>query len=281
MKENPAWANRALKEHWSELKATQLPLPIGKSGGKFEELGCGHYGCVLETPDSDIVFKLTSDPTEAEFIQLASPFGWPDGIVRYHAIVPLDFTFRRRQVYAIWREAAFNVGELYPTKLWSKAREGDYEARSQREFETYLLAFKDHAARFRDTLKRSKDPGALFAESKELEQWARDQISYEDAIGRPVGYGERAFPYNVVGPKGAERLAVSWRACEIIAETMANTYLADSVGQAFEFYMERGFLLADVHAGNIGQVKRDDGDWEPWVITDPGHVVALEKTPLS
>lgn len=269
MIENPPWADRALKLNWDAVEAAGLPLPVRSSQKwKFEELGCGHYGCVMETSDPTIVFKLTSDPTEAEFIQLAKPLGWPNGIVRYYAIMPLDFTFRRRTVYAIWREAAFDVGGLQPRYGFDRQ---DYELRSRQDFTHNLTAFKENAARFRDQLKRSKKPDALWAEAKRLEQWAWNNVGLEDAQG---AWG---FRY-INNQRGAYRLAASYRACAVIAETMEHTYLSDLVGGAFSFYMDNGFLLADVHAGNVGRVNREDYDpgEGPWVITDPGHVVVLD-----
>lgn len=270
MQSNPPWANRALKQNWSVVKATaeqfELPLPIETGTWKFEEFGCGHYGCVIPTGDSEIVFKLTSDSSEAEFIRLAEPLGWPEGIVKYFAIVPLDFTFRKRTVFAIWREAAFNVGELY-------------EDRSAKEFARNLNIFRDHASRFRGQLKHSKNPEKLWEEARRLDQWAWDNFSVEQAKEKRRGrYGDRGFSYFYPAfqyLRGAQRLAASWRACEVIAEQMESTELSDLVGAALGFYMEQGFLLADVHEGNVGQVKREDYRSMPWVITDPGHVVVL------
>ena len=247
-------------------------MPVSSGHWEFEELGCGHYGCVIPTRRDDIVFKLTSDPTEGEFIQLAQPLGWPEGIVRYDALIALTFTYRRRPVFALWREAAYNVGKLHPGYNYDRR---DWKIRKRFEFIANLDRFKDHAARFRDQLKRSKDPSALWAETKELEQWAWDNVGVDDAEGKlpSVGYGRRSYRY-IEAHRSAQRAALSLRACAIIATSMEHTELSDSVGAAFSFYLENGFLLADVHAGNVGQAKRED-DWMPWVITDPGHVVVL------
>jgi len=281
MIENPPWSDRALKQNWGAIKTAAysqgLPMPEGDiERWKFEELGCGHYGCVIDTEDPGIVFKLTSDPTEAEFIQLAEPLGWPEGIVKYYAIVPLDFTFRKRTVFAIWREEAFDVGQLSPGY---GADNRDYEVRLRREFELQLLRYKDHAARFRDGFKKSKDPQALLEKSKQLEDWAWDYISeYSDMAvdGRPSSpYGNYPRNYSIDNFRGAERMALSWRACQYIAEMMGSTDMMQYVGEAFGFYMDNGFLLADVHIGNVGKVAREDYYKPIWVITDPGHVVVL------
>jgi hypothetical protein len=277
MRGNPPWADKALKKNWPSIaeiaREKGLPLPVGESSGKWDELGCGHYGCVLETEDDAVVFKLTSDPTEAAFIQAAAPLGWPAGIVEYFALAELDFTFRRRPVWAIWREAAFDVGQLEPPY---GADRRDYEVRSRREFGALLDRFRTHADRFRTALKRTKRPVRVLAEAKELSDWAWRAVGYDEARGDADVWRKFAFLDN---QRGAYRLASSWRACEIIAEYMANTYLADSVGGALEYYLTANILLADVHGGNIGKAmgreSYDEGEG-PWVITDPGHAVFVE-----
>lgn len=289
MLSNPPWADNALKLNWSLIETIArergLPLPANSGNWKFKELGCGHYGCVISTSDPGIVFKLTSDPTEAEFIKLAEPLGWPDGIVKYHAIAPLPFTFRKRKVFAIWREAAHEVGRLDPGGF---AGRKDYDARMRHDFAVNLNRFKDHAARFRDQLKAAKDPVALLKSSKEnAEKWAWDTVGVEDASGvdeygkgasvrRAHGFGRRMYGI-IERQTGARKLAASWRACWIVAEQMDSSPESDLVGGAFMFYMENGFLLADVHTGNVGKANREDykPGQGPWVITDPGHVVVL------
>jgi hypothetical protein len=272
---NPPWANRALKQSWPTIESAGLPLPVMSGKWKFEELGCGHYGCVIPTTDESIVFKLTSDPTEAEFIQLAAPLGWPDGIVTYYKIIELDFTYRKRTVFAIWRQAAFNVGELLRGIGYRRRSDMDYEDRARHEFADHLVAFSVHAGTYRDILKRSKNAQKLFNESQRYIQWAWDNFSTDEAkgeIGGPLGVRHwPAFSHY----RGAYKLAALWRACEVMAELMEHTYLSDNVGGALGFYMENKFLLADVHLGNIGQVKHEDYDGMYWAITDPGHVVVL------
>ena len=48
---------------------------------------------------------------------------------------------------------------------------------------------------------------------------------------------------------------------------------------AFEFYLDKGILLADVHTNNVGVIEyRDeyaDRHSTTWAITDPGHAVFL------
>ena len=136
------------------------------------------------------------------------------------------------------------------------------------------MQFKDNAARFRDALQRSKDPSGLLEESKRHEQWAWDYVGEDEAYGEDIGYGHYEYRF-MDGLRGGQRMAASWRACQYIAEIMGSTDTMYLVGNAFEFYMDNGFLLADVHTGNVGKVRREDYSDGIWVITDPGHVVVL------
>lgn len=71
-----SFVNRVLSDNWAMITAAVPPdaLPISHAAGPrskrrvFDELGCGHYGCVLPTRASHIVCKVTTDPTEANFV---------------------------------------------------------------------------------------------------------------------------------------------------------------------------------------------------------------------
>jgi len=64
----------------------------------FKEFGCGHYGCVFPTTVDNMVFKLTSDASEAAFVATALKLpDWPDGMIRYHRIVELSGEKHRRR----------------------------------------------------------------------------------------------------------------------------------------------------------------------------------------
>jgi len=268
MHSNPPWSDRLIKTNLEEMRESGMPMP-----DLDDELGTGHYGAVYSTEDPEIVFKVTSDPTEAHFIKKATPLGFPDGIVEYYAIIDMEGTFRKRGTYGIWREAAFVVG--LPHQDFGR---DDYQKRSLRDFRNHLDWFKTAAAVARDTLKRSKDPAALFSESKRYEQWAWDNISTDEAMPPMVYGGMRREPLK--GYRGSQRVAAAIRACAVVAENMEHTYLSDLVGGALSFYLDNGILLADVHGNNVGRVaRRDDYDEGegPWVITDPGHAVFLDE----
>jgi hypothetical protein len=86
-------------------------LPINGGSEQFTELGCGHYGCVLPTSDPNVVLKVTTDDTEAEFSELAYTLVAPI-CVTYHRTIHLDTKHQNRNVYLLWRDAAHNVGKL-------------------------------------------------------------------------------------------------------------------------------------------------------------------------
>ena len=271
---NPPWADKALRLEWDEIEAIaaakNLPMPTPAGKRKFVELGCGHYGCVFSTEEEDIVFKLTTDSTEAEFIQLAMPLGWPSGIVEYLAIGPLTSRYKNRPMFALWRESAFEVGQLLRYSYdFSRSDRGEYIRFGRR-----LEQFKAHAARVRDSLKKKP---SRWQEAKALTDWAWEYVGMDDAEGERqyASLNPRNFYPRIESLRGAQRVAASWRACELLAEVMEHEYLASEVGGALGFYLEKGILLADLHSGNIGQVHRADFSKPPWVITDPGHSVVV------
>ena len=113
----PRWVTLVLKKEYRTIAQAfgeqYLPRDVDKN-----ELGTGHYGTVFSTADPGKVLKITSDPTEAEFVRFLGTLpekkrNWDEelsGLVRYYGIVALESTYRRRQVNAILREAAHTVG---------------------------------------------------------------------------------------------------------------------------------------------------------------------------
>ena len=109
---------RILNAHWADVVASTTPdlLPVNEARGRkakaFTSYGCGHYGCVFPTSRPNVVLKITTDPSEAEFVKTAMQIGrWPDGIVVYYQIKAIGDTYRGRGVHLIWREEAHNIDE--------------------------------------------------------------------------------------------------------------------------------------------------------------------------
>lgn len=257
------WVDKTLRENWKRLekRVPERLLPRMVAHGKrfrVEDYGCGHYGCVAPTADPGVVFKLTTDGSEASFVSHALKIGeFPEGIVRYERIFQVpDASFRKRAIYMIWREEAYDIGEL-----------DDREALGR------LYSFKTWAHDARERLSAAQNPHKTLVEVKGLKNWAHRLVALDD-----IELDSRNWMRKGGRPPGLRAAyAIAWdvRAAEIIAELMANEHAAYLIGQAFEFYIEHGILLADVHKGNVGRVSREDYREKMWAITDPGHMMPL------
>jgi hypothetical protein len=73
------------------------------------------------------------------------------------------------------------------------------------------------------------------------------------------------------------RLAWEHIQLEIVAAEITRTGAAPLVGPALGFYLQHGILLADVHFGNLGEIVLPGSTKWELVITDPGHMVPLDK----
>lgn len=289
---NPAWVDAALTEAWPALQASLAPPIVTKKGKKqhAEELGCGHYGCVLATSRPDVVLKVTTDPTEAAIVTLLLRHRdlQQDGIVRYLEVQKLPGERRGRALFAIWREAAYDVGDVVPL--------GRSETRDARDARYRLNRFKAWANEVRMTLGRQADPWPLLAEAQRPVTQARARNYVDLAEGDVYGdpFPRKTDPWASARYGGGGRiedavvikhwpireqplkLAVLLHALEQTAQFLGSNREAYLVGQALENLLDQGVLLADVHANNIGRVNRPDHEGAV-VITDPGHAVFLRR----
>lgn len=269
------WIDRSASAVWSRIVAASpkpewIPRHTTKRGGKVtvEEFGCGHYGCVMPTSDENVVAKITSDATEAVFVSAALGLGFgeeTEGIVGYYGVYELPNEHRGRKTFILWREAATEVGLPH---AWGDS----YEHRRVQNLSRYLGLFKTFAGAARDALRRVADPFAMLDEAKRLKDWAWDRGARID-VEAPRGIRHQAVPRELENVKGAYRVALALRLCDVVAELMQNTDGSDLIGSTLRYYLGEGILLADVHANNVGKVERTSG----WVITDPGHAVGLEE----
>lgn len=120
--ENPAWVTNILSKHFVALeeqvppqwlpKLTKPGTSRGKLVASLKEYGCGAYGCVLPTLDPNVVLKLTTDDTEAQFAyEMAHTLSVPV-VVKYHLTRALPDKYKGRQAYLLWRDSAERVGEV-------------------------------------------------------------------------------------------------------------------------------------------------------------------------
>jgi hypothetical protein len=78
----------------------------------LETLGCGAYGCVMGALDPDVVLKVTTDVTEAEFAAHRAATLSVPVTVGYYSVLALAERHAGVPVYVLWREAAADVGKL-------------------------------------------------------------------------------------------------------------------------------------------------------------------------
>jgi hypothetical protein len=227
--ENPAWATHAIADAYEILEQRvppewmpQLdrvrPGPRGTLQGKFIEFGCGKFGCVFPTLSEDTVLKITTDRSEAEFAAGASSDLTMPIVTEYRMVMSLAARYEGRPIYLLWREAAFNVGELGASIGGKRGHEVEKTIHEQHEAAHAVL--------------------------------------------------ER-----VVGGRDARRELVAWR--DAVQRMMQIPQLKFVATGMLRELADHGLFLGDVHGGNIGQVDRE-GD-EPWVVTDPGHVVVIDQ----
>lgn len=284
------WTHPILRTHWDALARwvgdeERLPEVFRGPRGTLsvEPLGCGNYGCVLRTSALDVVVKVTTDPSEAAFVAtvlgMRSP---PDGLVRYHAIAQLPGSYSRRNVYAIWREEAFDVGSTPAADLLARQ---DFDGREARLFLRRLTAFKAAAAEARTTLQASARHDALLAEAEADRRDARGRVveafSEERSLGSDMFTSRAAVLSFLKRRRGAQRVSAALELCEFQASMMGGEYGAE-IGLCLSRLMTDGILLADVHHHNIGRAMREDygPDGLP-VITDPGHAYYLVGEPYD
>lgn len=269
---NPPWVDRIVNAHWDEL-ATQVPaswMPVAakmtRTGRRtLAEFGCGSYGCVMPTSEPGIVFKVTSDASEAAFVSAYFSIGnFNPGIIKYYKIVELHDSHFKRRTFAIWRHEAENVGEIRYDM--TGRYDEKYGRGSVREFLHNISLFQRYAAAVRRYVTKSKNPAKLLVDAEA----AHDRAWHDYVDGKQ--YTNFGIPYDIARVKIA---------LDQLTEEMANTHAGNLVGSALSFYLEHGILLADVHLGNIGETTPEDfSSWE-LVITDPGHMVPLDPKWLS
>ena len=286
---NPAWADRILTASYdavvARVGAERAPVVASESkSGKlhFEELGCGHYGCVMSTQSKDIVFKLTSDASEAAFVAAALSLDeWPTGLIRYYDLFELAQQHRGRRVFGLVRQEAYDVGGLISATVYrgSSSLQAKYEQRygkqSLREMARYLHQWLHTAAKMRDQLRRSKDPAALLDDAKSSYDTAWHLYAEDRGFETKGGTWGPSLRVVRSWHKGATAFELRRILLEQTAMEMANTHAGYLIGEAFGFYLEHDLLLADMHMGNIGEADVEGHEEMELVITDPGHMVPL------
>lgn len=272
--ENPTvWATEILARNWERIskhvEADWMPVfdTVTSKGAEIiaevKEYGCGIYGCVMATIDQDVVFKITSDVSEVEFIEKVIPMLGdepPPGIVEYVAQpLRLEGTYRGGPVFGVWREEAYDVGELNTVLHGSALELIERVISLQQKAGTaaYVVLEKcdDRETVYKDALGLRSEMLANFDTiDSGMSPWVKWQRNYKE--------------------EPATHLAMAMALHERCNEFLAGNEHVGVVARTLLDCLEHGVLIADVHPGNIGRVDRGDGR-SLWVITDPGNVGVL------
>jgi hypothetical protein len=238
-----------------------------------EVLGpCGHYGCVWSTNRPGIVFKVTTDQTEALFIALLKyleenkNFKIPPGITNYLGVFKLKGryeTYETRPVYCLWRQEAFDVGEdldidgnvksiKWEFPLAQKfSQDFDYSSFHRIVFDmlTNLNTWRSYGYQ---VMVRLRELRKELGKTKYYE-WLDE--SFEDTV-----------------EDSDNQLGWEMREARAAAERLTVNPFGNLVGEALLSFYEQKILVVDIHAGNLGHVQDRKG--LP-VITDPGFAILL------
>lgn len=264
---NALWVERIMRRRWQALKREVGPdLLPARRDGRMIDYGCGLYGCVLPVSPG-IVLKITTDASEAAFVAAAMTMPWPPGIVQYGAALAIPDRYNNRPVFLLWREEAYEVGALTGyTDPKRNRRYHEYEAEFGRSaitsFYTRLRDFRNDAEEIYELLVDEKDQARFL-----------DEVGFNQQL---IAEGERWMP----GPQDWAAMAAHYaHNCAIYATQLSSLPFGSSIGEALGYYLERGMVLADVHLGNIGEVRDDPADTEDWdlAIIDPGVMVPLHR----
>jgi hypothetical protein len=285
---NPPWIDKVLHANWAELErrvgTAMMPIhatsgPPRKTDPGYTEYGCGHYGCVFATGTKNVVCKVTSDESEIRFVNycIDNKITFPEGIVTYYAIAKVSDKHWKRPVSVLWRQEAWDVGELTTSKL--RGRHIDWK--EQEEIDTHRLtaSISTCGATVRESLGRK--PAAILSSFKSHDQMDRARnIAGEFELTAPDPMMLDTMLQNLPGPERRAQVAISLYhlLSEILENDSATGY---RIGQAFSYFFDHGILLADVHRNNIGKIlprSEDEGSDLYWAITDPGHAVFVGST---
>lgn len=176
--DNPPWVAKVLAKTFESMEHGIPPkwLPqqgaLGSRGttitSRVDELGCGAYGCALPTLDPNVVLKVTTDETEAQFAEKLSKTLVVPVVTRYEAVMLTDMEHDGRPVALLWREEAKDIGKL---KGKSENLVSNQHAAAQDAFD--LIANKQVGPELRAALANWEKKTEAMKASAELEWLAR------------------------------------------------------------------------------------------------------------
>ncbi len=270
---NPIWAENLISKYCDEItrvaRKRHLPLPLFDGPCEIDprsELGSGIYGVVYLTDDLGCVFKATTDSSEAHFIATAIKLRKergidPAGIVDYRAVfaLPEKEEHQGEKIFITWREKAVSVG------LPESVAKNDKS----------MLGFIREMAAFYEASEgdpNKNDPGAFWlaveqqqsTSEKEYWGWLKERV----ALANRMIDGREGLSKSEM----ANRLFYAYIAAEEMEKSGPD---GRHVGECLRVFQENGVLISDMHANNVGQVRRDNKTL--WCITDAGHCCVLHE----
>lgn len=255
------WVKEILRKRDAYEKAIGMPLG--------EVLGCGHYGCVVASTDPWVV-KLTIDPNEPYLWERAinhldeSGYG-SMGIVRIKDVVQLNPKVEGKQVFAIVRESVIPV--------MGKGNN-----------------LSDHTRRVEDLGAFTR--GGLFGRCPPQNDPERFGCGLR-ALG-DYDYMAKTL-FNVVSTRFGHRFVSPWRdQSELPADSEKALTQAirrmqawgsnsmQEIAQALECFLAYGFVLRDLHLGNIGwRIHERVPGLDEELPTDRVVIYDLGHTPVA
>lgn len=122
LKSNPPWVTDVIAKSYKAIEAqvpavflpqfSEVKTSQDRILARIDEFGCGVFGCVLPTLDPNVVLKVTTDQTEAEFAAKLANGLVADICVKYHYIMTTQQEHDGRVIHLLWRDAASFVGEI-------------------------------------------------------------------------------------------------------------------------------------------------------------------------
>jgi hypothetical protein len=296
MTANPPWAQRLLERRQPAIAAAferaDVPLDWLPYSGGYDELGCGHYGCVFATRDDDVVFKLTTDGSEAQLsvilldMQGCASAVTRRGLVRYHGTWVLSGERHHgRPVYVVVRQAAHHVGmDDSARRKVSVPGSGLMVGPDSWLWYGYTLMTTFPGVGPATAGAHIAEFGANLMEFLRFASIARSRCVNRDwnsrwaALQRAVHAQDEEF--DIKDLKGRDAFPAALHYCYVSAGHLLNNPFGIYVGAVLAELLLQGILLADVHANNLGHIRRAGADrkleGQP-VIIDPGHAVLLKK----
>ena len=282
-------------------------------GGKpsIVEYGCGHYGCVAPTNVPGVVFKMTTDTSEAAFVAKAIKLhntGTPAGIVQYYKVVGTKLSHDNNPIFLLWRSEAFNIGSLVdcgsPRCRTAKEVLGAFRVVATLAWIHIDKMFKTVAQNWKGQRVDEQDPEMRKTLLALVQAHYQNAVSphtytFDPQLQRMSSDFEnvktmRGVDWNFLLMQQAEEpktlvtqlpdgtriydvpfrtIGLALRTAEHLAEALRQGSVLSEVGGALMDYMDRGLLISDLHVNNIGESS--EGSDATTIITDPGHVAAF------